>query len=231
MKNSTSVTVNNIVCKTNDEIANAVSLSYDLKNDDVVAYRAGTWFFHGLPLYINENVLVPRHDTEILVEEVLSKLKPLDTVLELCTGSGCISAVLENYAEVTAVDICEKALSVACKNTKRTKIIQSNLFEKINQKFNIIVSNPPYIKTHEIGKYDKSILNEPQVALDGGSDGLDFYRKIITQSPDYLSYGGYLFLEVGCKNQAQQVKTLLRENNFHGITIVKDRVVYACKID
>lgn len=229
MKNLTKNTQRN-----NDDIAN----NYDrfTPEDYPIAYTARKWFFCGLPFYVDENVLVPRFDTEILVEIASSHAPRKDApVLDLCTGSGCIAVALakKGFKNITAADISKAALKVARKNARvhKTEIrfVQSDLFAGVEGKFDIIVCNPPYIKTDEIGKYDASILHEPRIALDGGADGLDFYRRIVKEAP--LNKDGLLFLEVGDKEQAQEVKSLLQDALFSDTIIIDNRVVYARKTD
>lgn len=231
----------NIQSSNNDEIANA----YDHLTPPYypIAYKAGKWFFCGLPFYVNEHVLVPRADTEILVEEVLKKAKFQSlNILDLCTGSGCIAVAIAKQAKagttVYASDVSADALKIAKRNASinkvKIKFFQSDLFDKILvHLFDCIVCNPPYIKTNEIGKYDKSILFEPRIALDGGEDGMEFYRQIIKCAANErrLAPNGYIFFEIGDKVQAEQVKTLLQHNGFCDIQIVKDRVVHARKIN
>ena len=152
--------------------------------------------FMGMDFYVDENVLVPRSDTEVLVDEVISLAKEdsKKDILELCTGSGAIAVSLAKYIEnvnLTATDISNGALEVAKKNEerlldkKKIVFIQSNIFENIKNKYDIIVSNPPYIKHNVIKDY--SLEYEPQIALDGGEDGLDFYRIIIEEGYKYLN--------------------------------------------
>lgn len=156
--------------------------------------------------FVNENVLVPRSDTETLVEEVIKLSKELDKkdILELCTGSGVIAVSLKKYLEkvdVTATDISTKALEVAKKNAKQLleknniEFIQSNMFEKIHGKYDIIVSNPPYIETEVMKEYNLEF--EPRLALDGGQDGLEFYKIIIKEGHKYLKENGIIALEIG----------------------------------
>ena len=164
--------------------------------------------FMGLNFWVNENVLIPQPDTEIIVEETLKKCEELlqkngkIRILDLCTGSGAIAVSLSNFlgdkAEVFASDISTKALEVAKHNNEKnsTNVIftESNLFENIQeQKFNIIVSNPPYIRSDVINNLSKQVQNEPHLALDGGEDGLEFYKKIIEQACNYIE-NGYLIL-------------------------------------
>lgn len=178
--------------------------------------------FYGLDFYVDENVLIPQPDTEILVEEVLTiaKVKENPKLLDICTGSGAIGITLAanlEKAEITMSDISRNALEVAKKNAKenevneKVKLVQSNLFEKIQDNYFIIVSNPPYIETEVIKTLSKQVQQEPILALDGGKDGLDFYRKLIEEAPGYLEEGGYLCLEIGY-NQKEAVLKLIQEN-------------------
>ena len=220
-------------CTTNDEIANAVLLAFpDLPEDYPIAYKAKKWFFYGLPFYVNRDVLVPRADTEILAEQVISGASLGKTaglkILDLCTGSGCIAIAVAKHTEGTKVyasDISEKSLRVARKNAAINKVdvefIKSDLFGGIGIQFDVIACNPPYVKTGELGKYDKSTLSEPCIALDGGAEGLGFYRRIAKEAPEYLSAGGTLALETG-HDQAQAVKSILSKCGFCDIRIIKD---------
>ena len=165
--------------------------------------------FMKLNFFVNEDVLIPRPDTEVLVEEVLSITKRLTRprILDLCTGSGAIAISIAKYAqnsELYASDISKKALKIAKENAKnnnveeRIKFIESDLFNSIpKMKFDIIVTNPPYIRTGDIPNLQKEVQNEPQIALDGGIDGYDFYRKISSKAYEYLKYNGYLCMEIG----------------------------------
>ena len=162
--------------------------------------------FMKLNFYVDENVLIPRQDTEVLVEEVMKIAKKIraQKILDLCTGSGAIAVSLAKYlenVEITAVDISGKALDIAISNAKNNQVqdkitfVESNLFENLGQeKYDIIVSNPPYIRREEIEKLDREVRKEPRLALDGGEDGLDFYRKILAEGYAYLKYGGYICL-------------------------------------
>lgn len=165
--------------------------------------------FMKLNFFVNEDVLIPRPDTEVLVEEVLDITKRLTSprILDLCTGSGAIAISIARYAEnavLYASDISKKALKVARENAKnnnvedRIKFIESDLFNSIpKMKFDIIVTNPPYIKKGDIPNLQKEVQNEPKIALDGGIDGYDYYRKISSKAYEYLKYNGYLCMEIG----------------------------------
>lgn len=185
--------------------------------------------FMGLSFYVNEHVLIPRQDTEILVEETAKFLRDGMQFLDLCTGSGCILLSLLHLkpgVEGTGVDLSSEALKVAEKNRERlgakAALIQSDLFDKIEGAFDVIVSNPPYIKRAEIETLmDEVRLHEPYMALDGHEDGLYFYREIAEEAPKYLRAGGGLFLEIGC-DQGACVAELLRQQGFADVKVVKD---------
>ena len=179
--------------------------------------------FMKLSFYVDENVLIPRQDTEVLVEEVIKIAKNIRAkkILDLCTGSGAIAVSLAKYLEntqITALDISGKALDVAIANAKNNHVqekitfVESNLFQNLGQeKYDIIVSNPPYIRRKEIETLDKEVRKEPKIALDGGEDGLDFYREIINKGYEYLKYGGYICLEIGY-DQKEEVMQIIKEN-------------------
>ena len=180
-------------------------------------YITNSQEFMKMCFYVDESVLIPRPDTEILVEEVikLCKDKNKKDILELCTGSGAIAISLAKYLEdarITATDISEKALKVAIKNEKQLlqniSFIQSDMFQNINEKYDIIVSNPPYIKKQDIEKY--SLKYEPKLALDGGEDGLRFYRIIINDGYKYLKPNGIIALEIGF-DQKEEVINIANE--------------------
>ena len=192
-------------------------------------YIIGEQEFMGLAFKVNSNVLIPRQDTETLVEEALKVCKSGMQVLDLCTGSGCIIISLMRNAPGmtgTASDISKQALLVAKENGKNHEVdvewIRSDLFDNITGKFDLIVSNPPYIPTAEISRLMPEVRDfEPFDALDGREDGLYFYREIIEQSQDYLNSEGYLFLEIGF-DQGEAVSALMRENGFTDVEVVKD---------
>ena len=197
-------------------------------------YILGKCEFMGYEFFVDENVLIPRPDTEVLVETVLktAQKENFQNVIDMCTGSGCIavSLALNGIKSVTACDISFGALSTAKKNAEynnasdKIQFIQGDLFENVDksQKYNAIVSNPPYIPTEDISNLMREVRdNEPLTALDGGKDGLDFYRRITNDSLEYLADGGYLFFEIGY-NQGEDLKKIMTDLGFDGIKIVKD---------
>ena len=199
----------------------------------------GNTDFYGFEIDINEDVLCPRPETELLVEQALKYIKDDSKVLDLCTGSGCIAIAVagKTNAKVTASDISEKALAVAKSNVAkhsfddRIEVVESNLFEKLEGKFDVIISNPPYIPTKEIETLDKEVKEfDPVIALDGGEDGLDFYRAIASKVNDYLNKDGVIFMECG-ENQAEEIAKLFKgydvkiEKDLQGV----DRMVIAQK--
>lgn len=192
-------------------------------------HLTGVQEFMGLSFQVNEHVLIPRQDTEILVEEVMKNLHDGMSILDMCTGSGCILLSLLHYSNGcagTGADISPKALEVAEKNAKalgiKARFVQSDLFEKIDEKFEIIVSNPPYIASEEIKTLmDEVREHEPLNALDGKEDGLYFYCKIVKESKNFLKGGGMLFFEIGCI-QAEAVSAMMQEAGFSEVQIVKD---------
>lgn len=184
--------------------------------------------FMGLPFYVNEHVLVPRQDTECVVEESL-KYCAGKNVLDLCTGSGCIGislAVLGNCREVTLADISPEALKVAKQNAKENNVdvtfVESDLFSQIVGKYDMIVSNPPYIRSGEIPDLMPEVReHDPMLALDGGEDGLSFYRKIVKESCHYLTEGGWLCFEIG-HEQGNSVRELMEQAGFVQVVIRQD---------
>lgn len=203
-----------------------------------VQHITGKQEFMGLSFSVNEHVLIPRQDTEILVEEVLRNLHDGFSILDMCTGSGCIVLSLLHYSngcQATAVDISEKAIEVAEKNAdalqKKVTLIQSDLFENVTGQYDIIVSNPPYICSDVIPTLMEEVrLHEPMQALDGMEDGLFFYRRIIEDSKKHLLSGGMLFFEIGY-DQGKSVPELMREAGYKDVAVVQDyagldRVVY-----
>lgn len=192
-------------------------------------YLTGEQDFMGLPFYVNRNVLIPRQDTEILVEKVLENIEPDSKILDMCTGSGCIIISLCHFAapvRAVGADISSKALNLAEKNAKRNaasvSFVESDLFSNISEKFDVIVSNPPYIPRKEINRLMPEVKDyEPRIALDGAEDGLEFYRRLIKDSPKYLCGNGSLYLEIG-SNQGESVSSLMKKHGFGNIEVIKD---------
>lgn len=190
--------------------------------------------FMKMDFFVNEDVLIPRQDTEILVEEVIKIGQKTNAkkILDLCTGSGAIAVSLAKYlpnTEITAIDISNEALKIAKKNAisnnveEQITFISSDMFTNLNEeKFDIIVSNPPYIKTDVIRNLDIQVKNDPHIALDGGKDGLDFYRKIINNANKYLKYNGYLCLEIGFDQKIDVIELIENTEKFEGTYSKKD---------
>lgn len=217
-------------------------------------HLTGEQEFMGLKFNVNEHVLIPRQDTEILVEEALKNLHDGMRVLDMCTGSGCILISLLHYSndcQGVGVDISEEALRVARENAETllsgekqaggmvqddvsqsfASFVQSDLFENVTGKYEMIVSNPPYIRSEVIPTLMPEVKeHEPMQALDGMADGLFFYRRIVEESKNYLTGGGMLYFEIG-HDQAAEVSELMQDAGFAEINVVKDfagldRVVY-----
>lgn len=186
--------------------------------------------FMGLEFLVNDKVLVPRFDTECLVEEALKDGYDGEKVLDMCTGSGCIIISYMHYKNNIsgyAVDISEDALLVAKKNAERldssVNFIESDLFTNVEDKnFDMILSNPPYIRTDVIDSLMSEVKeHDPYIALDGGGDGLLFYRKIVKEAREYLNGGGRLLVEIG-HDQGESVSELFKENNYTDVSVIKD---------
>ncbi len=192
-------------------------------------YITGVQEFMGLEFFVNENVLIPRQDTEVLVQEVMRELHDGMSILDMCTGSGCILLSLLNYSNQCkgkGVDYSKDALCVAMENAKKwnleAEFIESNLFENVTGKFDIIVSNPPYIRSEEIEQLMPEVKDhEPRMALDGTLDGLFFYREIVKESRKFLNRGGLLFFEIGC-DQKQDVTQIFEQYGYCNICCVDD---------
>ena len=196
--------------------------------------------FMKMNFYVDENVLIPQPDTEILVEEVINICSGLSCaytkdqnirILDLCTGSGAIGISLAKYIEnskVTMSDLSKKALEIANKNAIKNEVkdrcsfINSDMFENINERYDIIVSNPPYIKTEVINTLSKEVQNEPSLALDGGEDGLRFYRIIANNAWKYLNKNGILALEIGYDQNDDVIKLLMATGKYRDIYSKKD---------
>ena len=201
-----------------------------------VAYLIGEWEFYGLPLDISRDVLIPRPDTEVLVEQALEYLRPLGEcrVLDLCAGSGCIGLAIASQTPESRVvlgEYSDAALRICRQNIRRNGLsgrvvpMQVDALEKPERalgEFQCIVSNPPYIPREDIDGLDTSVKDyEPHLALDGGEDGLDFYRSISEKWKTALAPGGRLYFEVGI-GQADSVLRIMRAQGFGDIQIVKD---------
>ena len=209
-----------------------------------IQYIIGQCEFMGLDFYVNENTLIPRNDTEVLVEKAIEVIKSEKYLngLDIGTGSGAIAVSVAKYSKIqmTAIDISEKAIEVAKKNAERNEVkidfILSNLFENVEGKFDIILSNPPYIETDVIETLEPEVrAYEPKTALDGGKDGLIFYREIVEKCSKYINKGGSIIFEIGY-NQGKQVASLWEDNfDFEKVEVLKDlagldRVVIGYKL-
>lgn len=205
-----------------------------LKENEPIQYIINSQEFMGLNFYVDKNVLIPQPDTEILVEEVIKISNKIEhtnlKILDMCTGSGAIAISLSKYiknSDIIASDISEMALKIANKNAQsnnvKVKFIKSDLFENFSMenKFDIILSNPPYIKSKLIGSLSQEVKCEPLIALDGGEDGLKFYRKIAREAKKFLKEKSYLAFEIGY-DQKQEVKNILKENEYENIYSKKD---------
>ncbi len=192
-------------------------------------YIVGETEFMGLKFKVNSSVLIPRQDTETLVEEALKVVKPGMKVLDMCTGSGCIIISIlhnSNGVEGYAADISKQAINVAKENAKLNEVSvmfeSSDLFDHITGTYDMIVSNPPYIRTEEVAKLMPEVrLFEPEQALDGKEDGLYFYRRIVEKSKEYLNPEGYLLFEIGY-DQGEDVSKMMRKQGFKDVKVIKD---------
>lgn len=192
-------------------------------------HLTGIQGFMGLDFCVNKDVLIPRQDTESLVEEVMKEMHDGMRILDMCTGSGCILLSLLHYSNDcigVGADISPAALSVAKKNAERLGIeaefIESDLFENVDGVFDIIVSNPPYIRTCEIEELMPEVKDhDPFIALNGKEDGVTFYRRIIKDAPDHLVMGGLLAFEIG-NDQGKAVSDMMNDAGFTGVCVLKD---------
>lgn len=204
-------------------------------------HLTGTAWFMGFEFFVDKNVLIPRQDTETLVETALSRLGEGEKVLDMCTGSGCIIISLTKLCEGisgTGCDISERALYIAKRNAQTlecgVQFIQSDLFEHVQGTYDMIVSNPPYICSDVIPTLMEEVReHEPHLALDGKEDGLYFYREIILNAPNYLKEDGWLGFEIGY-DQGEAVSQMLKEQSWRDVEVIKDlagldRVVWARK--
>ena len=194
-----------------------------------VQYITGEASFYGNTFFVNPAVLIPRQDTEILVEEAGKRLRSSMHLLDLCTGSGCILlSLLKSHGDVTGTgsDISAAALKVADRNRVRLGLqaqwIESDLFAGIKETFDMIVSNPPYIDSDVMRELQPEVIgHEPAIALDGGKQGLDILCRIIREAPEYLNENGWLLLEIGY-DQGDPVKKLFQEQGFQEVQIIRD---------
>ena len=191
-------------------------------------YITGEQEFMGLTFTVNSSVLIPRQDTETLVEEALKAAKPGMNILDMCTGSGCVLiSILKNVdAKGIGYDISKQALNVAKENAKRNHVVcefeRSDLFENVDGTYDIIVSNPPYIPTEVIHTLMPEVKEfEPMEALDGMEDGLHFYRRIVREAKELLARGGYLMLEIG-HDQGASVSEMLEYGGYAEVRVIKD---------
>ena len=208
-----------------DQTDNYINSIKKISTGIPIQYITNNQEFMNLNFYVDENVLIPQPDTETLVEEVINEYKEKKCeILDLCTGSGAIAISLAKYineSNIVASDISMKALQIAKLNAeknlvrKKIEFIESDMFNKIyKDDFDIIVSNPPYIKTKVIEELDKQVKNEPYIALDGGADGLKFYKIIIENAYKYIKNEGKVFLEIGY-GQKNELINLFKENNHY----------------
>lgn len=192
-------------------------------------YALGEWEFYGLNFKVDERALIPRFETEIIVDFLLKSSYKKDKILDIGTGSGAIAISLGRNLPTSRIigsDIEEKALSLASENKERLKasnvsFIKSDLFEEISEKFDIIISNPPYINQTDYDKLDERLYHEPKSALLASEDGLYYYKRIIKDAEAYLNQGGRLVFEIGY-DQKQRVCELLNESDFKNIKCMKD---------
>lgn len=213
-----------------DDTKEKTILEYKKQYDDdiPIEYILGFKYFYNRKFFTDRNVLIPRFDTEILVDEIIKLNRKFDNILELGIGSGIISITLnlQLHSKVLGVDINESAIRLAKKNSENLKatdveFIYSNLYENVEGKFDLIVSNPPYIDEVDYRELDKKILKEPKSALYGGVDGLYFYRKIIEKANEYLNENGVIAFEIGY-NQKKSIFKILDEHGYINHKCIKD---------
>lgn len=219
------IIANNDMEFSKDQTDNYINSIKKISTGIPIQYITNNQEFMNLNFYVDENVLIPQPDTETLVEEVINEYKEKKCeILDLCTGSGAIAISLAKYinkSNIVASDISMKALQIAKLNAeknlvrKKIEFIESDMFDKIyKDDFDIVVSNPPYIKTKVIENLDRQVKNEPYIALDGGADGLKFYKIIIENAYKYIKNEGKVFLEIGY-DQKNELINLFKENNHY----------------
>lgn len=239
LRDTFDIDYNKFVMDMDNEFETDKSLEYEFisriekrKKHIPLQYIINKQNFYGLDLYVNESVLIPRYDTENIVDCIVKDFEGSKdiSVLDLCTGSGCIAISLKKngFKKVFALDISDKALEVAKHNAyihnADITFIKSDLYKELPNdiRFDLIVSNPPYIRTGEIEKLDDEVKDfEPKLALDGGKDGLDFYKKILNLSKDFINKNGSLYFEIGY-DQAKDVVDLAKKEGYYNIKIIKD---------
>ena len=218
-----------------EDIAERYDAVIDRRSSHIpLQHITGQAWFYGRGFNVNSDVLVPRQDTEVLVSEALKVINAKDSVLDMCTGSGCIIITLaleKKLGRALGADISEAALKVASDNREKlgaddVTFVKSNIFSDINvndeELFDVIVSNPPYIATGEIETLTEEVrIHDPYIALDGLEDGLHFYREITQQSLNYIKSGGWLLYEIGC-TQAHDVSDIMSEYGYSNIKVIKD---------
>ena len=218
-----------------EDIAERYDAVIDRRSSHIpLQHITGQAWFYGRGFNVNSDVLVPRQDTEVLVSEALKVINAKDSVLDMCTGSGCIIITLaleKKLGRALGADISEAALKVASGNREKlgaddVTFVKSNIFSDINvnddELFDVIVSNPPYIATGEIETLTEEVrIHDPYIALDGLEDGLHFYREITQQSMNYIKSGGWLLYEIGC-TQAHDVSDIMSEYGYSNIKVIKD---------
>lgn len=230
---------NNLITK--EQIEKAIEITLKRKEGVPLWYIIGNTEFYGYKINVNESVLIPRPETEELVQNAISLLDENKSVLDLCTGSGAIaiSIKLETNAKVLGVDVSEKALEVAKQNAMLNdadvEFVSSDMFNNVEGLFDMIISNPPYIKSEDIKNLQKEVKKEPILALDGGEDGLKFYKIIAEKAYEYLKDGGYILLECGINQSKDIVKLLKDTSKYTEISVILDingidRIIKARKL-
>ncbi|MDU5559647.1 peptide chain release factor N(5)-glutamine methyltransferase [Anaerococcus vaginalis] len=224
-----------------EKIENELKIINDKINEGYpLQYAIGKWNFYGLDLLVDKRALIPRYETEILVDLIINDNSNNKKILDIGTGSGAISLALSKNlkdSKIIGVDISKNAIDLANENKIKLNINnvefkESDIFSNIDEKFDIIVSNPPYINKEDFEKLDNKLYYEPQNALYGGEDGLYFYKKIIKNAKNFLNKNGKIYLEIGY-NQKDSISNLLEEYGYKQIKSYKDfndfdRIIKAC---
>jgi release factor glutamine methyltransferase len=191
-------------------------------------YIIGETEFYGYKIKVDKNVLIPRPETEELCYNALKEITENSTVLDMCTGSGAIAITInkQSGAVVTAVDVSENALEVARENAiindAKVEFILSDMFSNVDKKYDFILSNPPYIKTGDLASLQEEVKREPSLALDGGEDGLNFYRILSENSHKFLNFSGTMFMEIGIEQEEDVIKLFLENGNYKSAEAIKD---------